>query len=297
MIPDLGTINTQNPGISNVGIGIVNSNTIGMQNINVRDTSIRNVNVADTRIWIRQPAQAVPTEVPVTVFVGKPIVNMPGCVKLHRENTGRDPSTNKQLVNNDPKGNTVLCDSGMPYFNPADYQADKLNWETIYGKAPEVTGGVDTGDSPEPPIPETPEPPITPAATAKVVECPPNNARRIGDLSQSGKEKVKGYELNETKTECITLWEDVPWTQEFLPDPGIVTTTASIAAVATTSALLAKPLADLLLKVVKPTVKKVIAKVKSVLGKKDPVLSLRERMLAQRDRNRAIMALRKAVKK
>ena len=79
----------------------------------------------------------------------------------------------------------------------------------------------------------------------------------------------------------------------YLPAINVVTTTASIAAVATTSALLAKPLADLLLKVVKPLVKKTIAKVKEkVLGKKPPVLSLRERILKQKEANAAVKAAR-----
>ena len=46
-----------------------------------------------------------------------------------------------------------------------------------------------------------------------------------------------------------------------IPSAGSITTTASIAVVATTSALLAKPLADLVLKAVKPTIKKVIKKI------------------------------------
>ena len=40
---------------------------------------------------------------------------MPGCVKVHKENA-RDRNRNKNLVNDDPKGNTVLCDAGMPYY-------------------------------------------------------------------------------------------------------------------------------------------------------------------------------------
>ena len=52
-----------------------------------------------------------------------------------------------------------------------------------------------------------------------------------------------------------------------MPPANVVTTTASIAAVATASALFAKPLADLLLKVVKPAIKKVMTKVQTMLGK------------------------------
>ena len=66
---------------------------------------------------------------------------------------------------------------------------------------------------------------------------------------------------------CVTLYEDIGAVEAYLPSPQIVTTTAVIASVAASSALLAKPLADLLLRVVKPAVKKVIAKVNAILGK------------------------------
>mgnify|MGYP003312130049 CR=1 FL=1 len=112
MIPDLLYIHTQNPGV--VGIGNVSTQNPQIYDVNIRDPYIRDAKIADTRIWMREPSQALPTEVPVTVIVGKPIVNIPGCVKVNKENTGRDPSKNKQLVNDDPKQNVVLCDGGMP---------------------------------------------------------------------------------------------------------------------------------------------------------------------------------------
>ncbi len=294
MIPNIGNVGISNAAIPNVGIGIV-----GIGNVNT--ISSNSITVADARIWTIQPPNVYNLDPPVVVNIGKPIVNMPGCVKVNKQNTGRDPSKNKELVNDDPKGNTVLCDGGMPYFNPPDYQYDRLTWQTFYGEQPEA-GGVDTGDPPAPVTPETPAPPVTPPTTSEDVPCPPPNARRIGDLNQAGTERVKEYELqidpaNREKEICVTLWEPIPFVDKYLPSPQIVTTTAGIAAVATTSALLAKPLADLLLKVVKPVVKKVIGKVKSLLGKKEPVLSRREKILSQRERNRAVMELRKALKK
>jgi len=285
------------PGIGS-GLPIlptINTGTINIRSPGITGVVVKDIKISDTRIWMQTPPQAIPIEPPVVVRAGTPIVNMPGCVVVNKENAKNPSSINNNLVNDDPKQNVAICDAGMPYYQPPDYQANELTWRTVYMEPEEQEGGVKT-DPPEDVEASTPEAPVTPP-TKEVEECPPSNARRIGDLSQSGKEKVSGYEWNSTKTECITLWEDVPWTQEFLPDPGIVTTTATIAAVATTSALLAKPLADLLLKVVKPTVKKVIAKVKKILGKKEKVLSKKERLLAQRERNRAVMALRKAVKK
>ena len=77
-----------------------------------------------------------------------------------------------------------------------------------------------------------------------------------------------------------------------IPSVGTTTTTIAVAVTATTSALLAKPLADLLLKVVKPTVKKVLKKVATLRGKKIPVQSRGERLAEQRQRNQAVKALR-----
>ena len=67
--------------------------------------------------------------------------------------------------------------------------------------------------------------------------------------------------------------------------------------VATTSALLAKPLADLVLKAVKPTVKKVIKKIAAIRGKTVKVESVRDRRDEQRQRSAAIRALRLMKKK
>jgi hypothetical protein len=100
------------------------------------------------------------------------------------------------------------------------------------------------------------------------VPCPGPNAPRIGDVAQNQKEKVSGFELNEDKTICITLYEDIGVVEQYLPSAQVVATTATIATVATTSALLAKPLADLLLKVVKPAVKKAIGTIQTKLGRK-----------------------------
>ena len=293
-IPTNSNQGIQNIEVNGTGIPLIrgnNVNPIGVRNAYVAD--IRNVNVQDTRTWLVNPPQAVPPVVPVTVNAGTPIVNMPGCVKVHKENAKNPKNKNKMLVDDDPKGNTVLCDAGAPYFTAPNYDARSLSWETIYGDAPEVDSGVDTGEPPAPEI-DTPEPPVTPPQTAEDIECPPPNARRIGDLNQAGTEKVKEYKLTPDGKICETIWEPIPFVEQYLPSAAVVTTTAGIAAVATTSALLAKPLADLLLKVVKPLIKKVIAKVKEkVLRQKPPVLSLRERLIQQRERNEAAKAARK----
>jgi hypothetical protein len=279
-------INTTNPSIPNVGIR-------GVRNINLYMANVRDLNIPETRIWMDEPPQAVPVDVPVVVNIGKPIVDMPGCVTVHKENV-KNRSKNKMLVNDDPKGNTTLCDSGMPSFQPVDYQSQGLTWTTVVPEEPEPDG-VDSEPPPEPEF-DTPSPDIPPTPkTAEEKECPGPGDLRVGDYTTSGNEKVSGHEWNADETICITLYEDVGFVEKYLPSPQIVTTTATIAVVATSSALLAKPLADLLLKVIKPLVKKISAKVKKVLGKSDPVLSVQERQEQQRDRNQAIRTLKKAL--
>ena len=279
--------------VNGTGIPLIREQNIGIRNVFVSD--IRNVNVRDTRNWLANPPEAIPIAVPVTVTAGTPIVNMPGCVTVHKENAKRDPSTNKNLVNDDPKGQTTLCDAGMPYYQPPDYDYRELSWMTVYQPQEEVDEGLDT-ETENIDTPDTPQPPVTPPTDGEV-ECPPPNARRIGDLNQAGTEKVKEYKLTPDKLICETIWEPVPTMEQFLPSVPVVSTTATIAAVATTSALLAKPLADLLLKVVKPLVKKVIAKGQKLLGKEPRRPSLSEMMTDRYREKKGLLPLKKAVKK
>jgi len=271
-----------------------------VQNIESTNTDIRPIGIgaiADARVFMNNTPTVVPPVVPVTEVIGTPVVNMPGCVKVHKENV-KERNRNKMLVDDDPKGNTVLCDAGAPYYQPADYDYRGLSWQTVYNESEEAPEGIDTGEPPAPEIPDAPPAPETPGETAGgSVECPPPNARRIGDLNQAGTEKVTGYKLTPDGKICETQWETLSFTEQYLPSVPVVSTTATIAVVATSSALLAKPLADLLLKVIKPLVKKVLAKVDKIRGKKEKILSVRERMEAQRDRNQAIQTLKKAVKK
>ena len=268
-IPLIGVEDQSIPNITvnGTGIPLVQPVTSGVRPIG----NLRNVQVSDTRIWLRNGVPTVvPTEPPVVLNAGTPVVYMPGCVQIHKENAKRDPSDNKMLVNDDPEGNVVLCDAGMPYFAPPEYDARSLTWETVYMDQEEEAEGVktDTGDV-EPP--STPDPPPTEEPEGDP-ECPGPLDLRVGAVGPNEKEKVVGHELqpdpnNLNKKICVALYEDIGVVEQYLPSAQIVVTTATIASVAASSALLAKPLADLLLKVVKPAVKKVIGKVNAILGK------------------------------
>ncbi len=279
--------------VDNSGIQFIGSRRINNQSIN--RVGVRNI--ADARIWLVEPSQAIPVVVPVTERVGTPIVNMPGCVKVSKENNTKfEGNKNKMLVNDDPKGMTTLCDAGMPSYLPADYDYRELSWQTVYQDQEEVDEGVETQEQDPIDAPAPPPPPPAGGETAEDVECPPLNARRIGDLNQAGTEKIKEYKLTVDGKRCETIWEPVPVIEQYLPSVATVSTTASIPEVATTRALLAKPLADLLLKVVKPVVKKAIAKVQKMLGKNPRRPTLQEMRTDQYREKKGLLPLKKTGK-
>ena len=158
--------------------------------LNIRDVSIVTVN----RPWMRTPPQAIPWSPPVTVNIGVPIVQMPGCAKMHKENASNPSNKSSTLVNDDPNQNVVLCDGGMPYYEPPDYRADELTWQTVYGEPEEQISGVDTGEPLGPPEADV-EPPKTPNEE-KEVPCPGPANLRVGDVTQAGDERVTGHQLS-----------------------------------------------------------------------------------------------------
>ena len=186
---------------------------------------------------------------PVTVQIGKPIVDIPGCVEAHELNkTDEGGTKNKQLAKDDDT--VTFCDAGTPSFNPMDYTPEQLIIEREI-PPPKVEPPPDV-DPPE--VPDT-------GAIVPETECPAPNQPRVGDLTANGEEKVVGHELQGTT--CVVLYEPTTTAEKYLPSTNQVSTTAAIAIVATASAA-ATPL---LLRLIKPAIKKLTTSVQKKLGK------------------------------
>jgi len=207
-------------------------------------------------VWLNGVPFVPNNNPPVTLQLGFPIVDMPGCVTMHKDNkdhvTGRP--FDKDLVNQDPKGSTTLCPHGeYPTYDAMDYEPEQL---------------IITRETPPPPVSpppevEPPQPPDTSnVAKDKEIECPAPNQPRVGDLTQKGDERVIGHEIQ--NGQCVVLYEATTAVEKYLPSTNQVSTTAAIAVVATASAA-ATPL---LLRVIKPIIKKATDFVKKKLGKK-----------------------------
>ena len=219
----------------------------------IPDIGIRNVEIRD--ISIPNWMITPPQAIPPVVPVTQQVgVPIIDIPGCVEAHLDNDDGKNDKLVEDDSQGAKVFCDGQMPSYNPMDYTPENLT----------ITRPAEVPKVPTPPTPEvqTPEIPKTAAPATAVVEEQPEPE------------------------------PEIPWQEKYLPTPEAATTTAAIAVVATTSALLAKPLADLLLKVIKPTIKKVIAKISKLRGKQVKIESVKERRDQQRIRSHAIRKLK-----
>ena len=218
----------------------INIPNIGIQKIGVHEIQIPNVTST-------VPVYSPP---PVVVNIGVPIVDMPGCVKFHPDAKKNREQPN--LKEEDASNVRVLCDADYPTYDALDYTPEDLN---IFRETP-------------PPIVQPPpdiDPPEVPPTGDLGVEetpCPGPGNLRVGDLTQAGDEKVIGHELQGTV--CVTLYEPTSVAEKFLPSVNQSTTTVAIAVLATAGAA-ATPL---LLRVIKPVIKKLTTAVNKKLGKK-----------------------------
>ena len=243
----------------------------------IPEIGIRAVQVPVIPAWRSMPPQSIPTEPPVTLQIGFPVIQVPGCVESRNTQPG-----NQKAYDNDPKGNFVVCDGTMPSYRPLDFSPALQPPEGV--KPPKLDSPEKTAE--KQPSKQTPSqsglvPDLPTVATE--LPCPPPDSIPIGAKNKSQTAVIIGYEMVEGK--CEPQLEPLPVPiiiGNYLPGAPIVMTTAAIAATATTSAIVAKPLGDFVLKAVKPIVKKTIKKIKEKLGKQVIIESAFDRRKGQR---------------
>ena len=186
---------------------------------------------------------------PFILNIGSPIVNMPGCVKYHPD--AADNRETPNLKEEDSNGTKVLCDATYPTYDAMDYTPEDLLIQ-VETPPPVVE---------PPPEVDPPEVPPTGDLGNKEIECPGPAQLRVGDITQSGDERVVGAELQGTT--CVTLYEPTPAVEKFLPSANQATTTVAIAVIATAGAA-ATPL---LLRLIKPIIKTLTTTAQKKLGR------------------------------
>ena len=224
---------------------------------------ISEVNVQQVPSWMYTPPAVPNTYVPVTIKLGFPIVNMPGCVEAHPDNKMRiGPNglpLDRNLVNDDENGVKILCPNGeYPSYDALNYEPEQVI-PTVAAPPPPVS----------PPAPEIPD--TGNIVTDKETPCPGPGQLRVGDVTQSGDERVVGHRLLEDGKTCETLYEPTSVVEKYLPPVNQASTVTALAIVATAGAA-ATPL---LIRIIRPVVKKIWASVQKKLGKeiKRPTLA------------------------
>jgi len=210
-----------------------------MPTIEIPDIQIREISIPDV------PEIYSPHYLTITK---PPEIDVPGCTYQHRDikNTG-----NRNLLLDDPNGVYSTCDVPFPSFIPLDYTPENL---VITEEVP-VTNET-------PPLPETNQTDIPEIKEDKPIElepCPGKKDQRVGDFRNEKRvERVIGHKRGDDGVECITIYEDVPFKDQYIPEVSTIVSTAVIGLVAAST--------PLLLNVVKPLVKQIV---KRLTKKKD----------------------------
>ena len=164
-----------------------------------------------------------------------------GCKYFHRDvkNTG-----NRNLLIDDPNG--VVSNCPYPSFIPMNYQADQLIIVEEAAVVNDEPAKLPEGKPPQPEIPKDKKEEV-------FVDCPGRTDQRVGDFRNEKRlERVVGHERSEDGTICTTIYEDVPFKDQYIPEVSTIVSTAVIGLVAAST--------PLLLNAVKPIVKQIVKK-------------------------------------
>ena len=214
-----------------------------MPTIDIPNFQIKKVEIHEIPIW--------KTDIQTLNNISKPIVDIPGCVRVHRNNRTSLIDSDK-----DDYGTYTECGNfSIPSFEPLQYNPNEFVYtqsETPQNQEQEF-------------VQPTVEPPKYDPKKKKddplFVACPGKKDQRVGDFRNEKRlERVIGHKRGDDGVECITLYEDVPFVDQYIPEPSTIVSTAVIGLVAASS--------PLILNIIKPAIKNIV---KKLTKKKDKV--------------------------
>jgi len=166
---------------------------------------------------------------------------IPGCNLFHRD---LEVTRNPSLLISDKNGTITSCPEGqIPSFDPIRFDPNEI----IYtDNTPTFTPSLKTDI-------KTQIPKIEDKKEPEFIECPGKRDQRVGDFRNEKRlERVVGHERSEDGTICTTIYEDVPFKDQYIPEVSTIVSTAVIGLVAAST--------PLLLNAVKPLVKQIVKK-------------------------------------
>jgi len=183
---------------------------------------------------------------PEIKIVPKLVIDYPACIKIHRNNLVTE-------IDIDKNGTVIHCGLNVPSYEPLEYTPMYFN----------STQSTLTNRAEQNPVIKTEQPqvPLKKKDKEFFIPCPdPNSTLRVGSWANEKKlEKVKAFEYNDDKTECLIIWEEVSFVETYIPTLSQFTGVFSLALVGCS--------APFVLNLIKPLVKKVLTKLQKK-GKK-----------------------------
>ena len=206
-----------------------------MPSIDIPRININTVAIHEIPVW--------KTDIQTLNNISKPIVDIPGCVRVHRNNLTSLIDSDK-----DEYGTYTECGNfSIPSFEPLQYNPN----EFVYTQSETPTN--QQQEFVQPTVEQPKYKPKKKKDDSLFVACPGKKDQRVGDYRNEFKlERVIGHKRSEDGSECITLYEDVKFIEQYIPGPAQLISTAAIATVAATT--------PLLLNIVKPLIKNLIKK-------------------------------------
>jgi len=209
-----------------------------MTEIKIHRIEIREVNIPKIPVW--------ELYVPTLDVIYKPKVDIPGCVRVHRNNL---PS----LIDSDKDEYGTYSECGnfiIPSFEPLQYNPNEFTYTESKTPNKQEQEFVETKDQSGQYIPPKDKKDV-------FVECPGKKDQKIGDYRNEKRiSRVSGHKRSEDGTECITLYEDVTFIDSVLPSPSAALNVVTISLIAASSPLLIPAIKSLS----KTAFKKILAK-------------------------------------
>tara|TARA_R100000353_G_scaffold45685_1_gene36658 strand:+ start:641 stop:1288 length:648 start_codon:yes stop_codon:yes gene_type:complete len=204
---------------------------------------IPNINIPEIQsitVPIFVPSTSTSLDVPL------PNINLPGCVKSHRD---AKPS-NTAIVEDDVNGSFYSCPPGyqIPSYVPIEYNPKKL--EIVEQKQEQKpTQKAPKSSIEQPSIPKQKKE----KKKLKLIDCPGDDNLRVGQYASELKlEIVVSHRRSDDGLKCYEVYESVPFISQYLPPLSTVVSTTAIGLIAASS--------PILLSVIKPLVKKIVGR-------------------------------------
>ena len=209
-----------------------------MPSIEIQEIVVPEIQSINVPIFV--PSTSTSLDIPL------PNINLPGCVKTHRD----IKPTNTAIVEDDVNGSFYSCPPGyeIPSYVPIEYNPKKL--EIVEQKQEQKPAQkVPEKKFEQPKIPEQKKK----KETVKLVDCPGDDNLRVGQYASELKlEIVVSHRRSDDGLKCYEVYEDVPFISQYLPPVSTVVSTTAIGLIAASS--------PALLSIIKPLVKKLVGR-------------------------------------